>query len=842
VLISLLAVALGLGVWLGVRWTARRNVLLNRFRFMVEHASQEVWLTRMDGRMVYANPAACASLGYSLAEISKLHLADVDPDGKELFYAIQDTIKCRTLAPFNTTHLTRDGRRIPKQVAAAYLNVAGEEFVCGFARDITEHLEAERVLNQEREKLRFILDLAPIGIWMQDGTGKMSFVNKAFCDAMGVEESRFLAVPHYAELIPEGFRNQCLASDVKALASSGVSDNQQQLPFVDGRVHDLRVIKSVKRDEQGKVVALVGLSLDNTEELAQQRALRDSEIKFHTMLDWTYDVEYWRCMDGQFHYLTPSVERVTGYLPAAFLDRPELMREIVHADDRELWDRYMQILQSSLIGAAVQEFDARIVHRDGREIWVCFTCRAVFDSEGNSLGQRVTVRDISARKVAEEQIRHLAYFDPLTNLPNRRLLMDRLGHALAASQRSQEYGALMILDLDHFKALNDTRGHDIGDQLLVEVARRMQASVRVQDTVARLGGDEYVVVLENLGQDEQAAAHQAETVAEKVREALAQHYHLPGVEQEYHSAASIGLTLFGGVANAAMNSPSAADNALKQADVALYQAKDSGRNIVRFFNPDMQAVIDARTSMESALRRALLKGDLHLYYQPQVDQHGRLIGAEALLRWLPLDAEPIQPTHFIPLAESTGLILPIGKWVLDTALVELKSWETQPDKAALRLSVNVSARQFHQTDFVSQICDSLARSGANPARLKLELTESAVLSNVEESIHRMHELRRMGITFALDDFGTGYSSLAYLKRLPLDQVKIDQSFVQDLSHDANDAAIVRAILAMSHSLSLHVIAEGVETEAQRAFLIENGCTDFQGFLFGKPLPMHRWER
>jgi diguanylate cyclase (GGDEF)-like protein/PAS domain S-box-containing protein len=835
ILIAVLLLAVGFR--LGMRRALGHDAGLKRFRFMVENASQEVWLAHLDGRLAYANPAACASLGYSQSEIVGMHMADVDPEGAKRFADLVESIRRQALPPFVTRHRRRDGQTLPKQVSAAYLEVDGEAYICGFAQDISERQQAEQVLREEREKLRFILDLAPIGIWMQDGTGQMSFVNKAFCESMGIPESAFLAVPHYAELIPADFRNQCLASDVKALASGGVSDNVQQLPFVDGRIHDLRVIKSVKRDAEGKPLALIGLSLDITEERAQQQALRASEVKFHTMLDWTHDVEYWLDPDGSFQYLTPSVERLTGYPPSAFIESPELINRIVHAGDKALWDAHRQFFHASGASAAVRELDLRIVRQDGKTLWVAHTCRQVFDADGNNLGLRVTLRDINARKVAEEQVRSLAYFDPLTRLPNRRLLMDRLGHALVAAQRSREYGALMILDLDHFKALNDTRGHDIGDLLLIEVAQRMQAGVRQEDTVARLGGDEYVVVLEGLGTNEAAAAQQAEAVAEKVRAALADPYRLVGLEQEHHSAASIGLTLFGGDIAAGQS----ADSILKQADVALYQAKDAGRNAVRFFNPAMQAAIDAHAAMESALRRGLNQGELQLYYQPQVNQHGALIGAEALLRWLPPDREPVPPARFIPLAEATGLILPIGKWVFDTAFAELKTWESQPGKSGLRLAVNVSARQFHQSDFVRVICDSLARSGADPTRLKLELTESAVLANVDESIHRMHELRRMGITFSLDDFGTGYSSLAYLKRLPLDQVKIDQSFVRDLSHDPNDAAIVRAILAMSHSLSLDVIAEGVETEAQRSFLIDNGCTDFQGYLFGKPLPMQQWE-
>ena len=444
------------------------------------------------------------------------------------------------------------------------------------------------------------------------------------------------------------------------------------------------------------------------------------------------------------------------------------------------------------------------------------------------------VRDIIERKQTEEAIRNLAYFDALTRLPNRRLLMDRLNHALSASHRSREFGALLILDLDHFKTLNDTQGHDVGDQLLLEVAQRLTSSVRQQDTVCRLGGDEFVVLLETLGQDEQHAAHQAETIAEKLRFALNQPYSLNINEAKFQGTTSIGLTLFDG-------QDDSADVLLKQADVALYQAKGAGRNLVRFFNPAMQAAIDSRTEMEAALRQALDKGELQLYYQPQVDQDDQLIGAEALLRWFPANRPMTSPADFIPLAEETGLILTIGKWVLDTACAQLKAWESDPRTQSLLMSVNVSARQFHQPDFVTTVQNSMVSSGINPARLKLELTESVVLENVDAVVDRMQQLNALGVTFCLDDFGTGYSSLSYLKRLPLDQVKIDQSFIRDVTVDPNDAAIVRAIMAMSRSLGLQVIAEGVETQAQRDFLLQNACTAFQGFLFCEPIPINEWD-
>lgn len=470
----------------------------------------------------------------------------------------------------------------------------------------------------------------------------------------------------------------------------------------------------------------------------------------------------------------------------------------------------------------------------GIRIWVSMTCSPLRDADNRRQGGIAIVEDITDRKRSEQEIRSLAYFDPLTHLPNRRLLMDRLGHALIASNRTRDYGALMILDLDHFKSLNDTQGHDIGDRLLVEVAKRLDDCLSQADTVARLGGDEYVVMLEGLGQAERPAAGQAEMVAEKIRADLNRPYILGGSEAEYFSTTSIGLTLFCG-------QDDSSEILLKQADVALYQAKDAGRNAIRFFSPAMQSAIEFRTALEADMRRGLDRQEFRLYYQPQVDQAGRLIGAEALIRWHSPSRGLVSPTQFIPLAEETGLILVLGQWVLDTACAQLRQWQLDPRTRDLQLSVNVSARQFHQLDFVEQVHRSLVASGAEPGGLKLELTETVLLDNVAMVISRMQQLDSMGVGFSLDDFGTGYSSLSYLKRLPLDQIKIDQSFIRDVTQDPNDDAIVRAILAMSRSLGLQVIAEGVETKEQRDFLFENGCMAYQGYFFGKPMPIEEWD-
>lgn len=436
--------------------------------------------------------------------------------------------------------------------------------------------------------------------------------------------------------------------------------------------------------------------------------------------------------------------------------------------------------------------------------------------------------DISARKEAEAQIHQMAFYDTLTRLPNRRLLMDRLVQAFAVSARNGQFGALMFLDLDNFKTLNDTKGHDIGDMLLLEVAKRLTGCVRDGDTVARLGGDEFIVILASLNANPADAATQAELVAEKIRDALSQPYKLK--QHVHHSTPSIGIALFRG-------HQENAENLLKYADTAMYQAKTAGRNTIRFYDPAMQAAIESRAELEDELRQAIELRQFFVHYQVQVDSRQHAVGAEVLLRWNNPERGLVSPAQFIPLAEETGLIVPIGLWVLQEACLQLKRWQHEKLTCDLSLAVNVSAKQFRQRDFVSQVQRILVESGAKPSLLKLELTESTVLENVEDTIAKMRELKLMGVSFAMDDFGTGYSSLQYLKKLPLDQIKIDQSFVRDLATDPNDAAIVQTIIAMSQAMGLRVIAEGVETEAQRNFLDQHGCHSFQGYLFGKPMPL-----
>ncbi|MGZ5051035.1 MAG: putative bifunctional diguanylate cyclase/phosphodiesterase [Methylobacter sp.] len=440
--------------------------------------------------------------------------------------------------------------------------------------------------------------------------------------------------------------------------------------------------------------------------------------------------------------------------------------------------------------------------------------------------------DISERRSSEEEIKQLAYYDPLTSLPNRRLMLDRLQQALASSVRSEKYGALLFIDLDNFKSLNDNLGHDMGDILLQQVAQRLISCVREGDTVSRQGGDEFVIMLEELSKDAEEAAAKAKITGEKVLASLNKTYRLNN--HEYQTTPSIGITLF-------LDHKDEINTLLKRADIAMYEAKASGRNTLRFFDQDMQEAVSARAAMEADLRFALAKKQFRLYFQRQTHHNGEIIGAEMLLRWEHPEHGSVPPQDFIPLAEEIGLIIPIGQWALETACAQLKRWESNAQTRNLQLAVNVSARQFHQPDFAKKMCELLNQSAAKANRLKLEFAENLVFDDIDDTIAKMKILKGLGVGFSIDDFGTGYSSLTCLAKLPFDQLKIDQSFVRNIGVKPTDTVIVQTIIGMANNLGMDIIAEGVETDEQRAFLELHGCHSYQGDLIGKSMPLEEFE-
>ncbi|HSV34134.1 MAG TPA: EAL domain-containing protein [Ramlibacter sp.] len=525
-------------------------------------------------------------------------------------------------------------------------------------------------------------------------------------------------------------------------------------------------------------------------------------------------------------FVNEAFERRTGYSPEEVLGRTPRLLQGPGTQRREL-DRIRRAME--------QWQPARVdlinYKKGGEPFWVDLEVSPVWDAARKLTHWVAVGRDITERKTAEEKIQYLAFYDPLTKLPNRQLLLDRLHRALSDRDRPRE-GALMFIDLDNFKVLNDTLGHQKGDQLLQQVAERLRSCVARGDTVARLGGDEFVILLENNGQKPLEPASGARAVSDRILAKLGEPYVLSGYL--HHSTCSIGVTLFG-------RAPWSVSELLKQADLAMYQAKNAGRNAVRFFDPEMQAVVTANAALATDLRQAWREGQFLIDYQPQVGADGRMTGVEALLRWRHPQRDMVPPAHFIPTAEETSLIVPIGRWVLEQACAQIAAWADHPERTHLSIAVNVSVRQFRDPDFVDEVMTAIANSKIAPHKLKLELTESLLADGIEVTVAKMGSLKAMGVTLSLDDFGMGYSSLSYLKRLPLDQLKIDREFVKDILTDSNDAAIARTIIGLAQSLGLGVMAEGVETPEQRAFLAQQGCYEYQGYLFCKPLPIEELE-
>ncbi len=685
--------------------------------------------------------------------------------------------------------------------------------------DITQRCAAEHQLKQSEAAFRSLVESSPDNIIRYDRECRAVYVNRMLAESTRLEPQMLLGrtpsgacfegandLLHY-----EAALRQVIATGEPREIEIQVRDRQDQ-----ARIHHMRI--AAERDEQG-VVGALAFGRDITDIIRAEVELRIAAIAFESLEAITITDAEQRIIK-----VNRSFCRITGYTAEEALGKTpgQLLKSGRHDPMfyTEMWRclTYEKHWQGEIWN-----------RRKNGEIypeWLNIT--AVSDSSGRVCNYVAAFSDISLHKKAEAEIHTLAFYDPLTALPNRRLLLDRLEHTMASSARNKRHGAVLILDLDRFKELNDTKGHNIGDLLLIEVAGRLQACVRADDTVARLGGDEFVVILVDLGPNPRQAAAQAEVIAEKMRSAINRPFSLQS--SEYHTSPSIGICLFG-------TQEISIDELLKRADTAMYQAKRSGRNAIRFFDPATHAAMEARIALDSDLRRALPNEQLLLYFQPQIEGSGRVLGAEALLRWRHPKQGMVSPLTFISLAEDTGLIVPIGQWVLETACRQLKAWEQDPVSRYWSLAVNVSAHQFRQDNFVEHVLSVVAETGIDPSLLKLELTESLVLEHVDDTIVKMQALKAAGVCFSLDDFGTGYSSLAYLSRLPLDQVKIDQSFVRNIGVTGADEVIVQTILGMAENLGLEAIAEGVETEEQLDFLRRNGCVYYQGYLFGRPIPI-----
>jgi len=679
------------------------------------------------------------------------------------------------------------------------------------------HLE----LRERESQLNTLFRTIPDVVWVKDMGGRYTRCNPPFERLFGVDQREVVGKTDY-DFAPREMAERYRAGDLRAIETGEIQSEEFETLAANSDARLYEVLKSPLRDDTGETIGVVGIARDVSERRKSDEQLRVAATAFEAqegivILD--ADKRILR-VNHAFVEMTGHVaDEVVGKTPRQIARDPRAGELLSTIADRVARDGFWR-----------GELPAQRCSGEFFPTWT--TVATVRGAVGETTHYVVTMTDVTERKRAEKEIVNLAYYDRLTGLPNRRLLRDRLEQALAGSARNGRHGALLFIDLDNFKLVNDTSGHEVGDQLLVEVARRLEARLGAAGGAARVGGDEFVALIEDLSENPHEAAALAKKTGETILAALNAPYELPsGVR---HSSPSIGVAMFTGRGDTC-------EEVLKQADIAMYEAKAAGRNALRFFDPDMQATLSARAEAEAALRLAIRERRFILHYQPQVDCDGEWIGAEALVRWAHPERGLVAPGEFIPLAEETGLIAPIGRWVLETACERLKAWAGDRRRRDLHLSVNVSARQFSQPDFVEQTAATLRATGAPAERLVIELTESAMLDDVAGAADKMNALKALGVGFAVDDFGTGYSSLAYLTRLPLDQIKIDRSFVRNLPGSANDAAVAHTIITLAESLGLAVIAEGVETEAQRRFLERHGCPSFQGFLFGKPMPIDVFE-
>ncbi len=795
-------------------------VLLNKVPAMVAY-----WDHDLINR--YANDAYARRFGLTPDQLLGMHVRELI--GEEWYQRELPTIEAVLRGEsqkFERTLPASKGDAMRHSLTELTPDIVNDE-VCGFTvhvSDITLLKGTYEELEGNTRYLKAILDNLFAYVALLDVNGAVLEVNKAPLDRAGFRREDVIGQYFYDApwwTYQSDVRTRIMQSIERA--RQGYSDRFDIVAKMGDEFQSLDFMISPVLDDQGNVIALIPTAVDVSYRKQVEADLRIAATAF----------------DSKAGILVTNADRKILRANRAFLDAMGYTHEEIIGKDPRVFksDKHTPDFYAGMWRSINEtgSWEGEIWDRckDGRLIFRWLNITAIANEDGVVTHYVSTQTDITARKIAEEAVEHLAFYDPLTDLPNRRLLSDRLQQAQASFARTGKEGAILFIDLDNFKALNDTQGHDVGDLLLVQVAKRLKACVREGDTVARLGGDEYVVVLEDLDEDPVEAATQAKAVGKKILQALNKPYVLVG--HEYRNTPSIGVTL--------LDDPQQSiEDILKQADIAMYQAKKSGRNTLQFFDPRMQEAINTRVAVEKELLSAIERSEFELHYQAQVDANGKILGAEALIRWNHPRQGIVAPDKFIPLAEETGLIWPIGAWVFEAACAQLKAWQQHETARDLVLAVNVSVKQLQHEDFVQLVTSIVERFQINPYRLKLELTESMLVENVEETIAKIEELRALGIRFSLDDFGTGYSSLQYLKKIPLDQLKIDQSFVRGIETDRHDRDIVRTVIAIAQSMDLDVIAEGVETEGQLHVLMDRGCNSYQGYLFGKPLPIAQFEQ
>lgn len=809
-----------------------------RFRATFEQAAVGILHTSFEGRILRSNQRFAAIVGYSQEEVTGLYFQQITPpEDMDSALAVLDRLATGAVESetWEKRYIRKDGSFTwVRMTASIQRNGEGRPLhFIAFVEDINDRKRAEARLEdataalrrtEERYRTAFQTSIDTIGISrMEDGL--YIDVNDAFLHVFGY--SREEVVGHTAPELHIWADLEDRQRWIEVLRRDSVCMNMEA-PLLRKGGERIWGRISASIIELDGVPCVLTVSRDITEEKAAKErlteavaALRLSEERYRTAFQTSIDaININRLNDGMYIDCNQAFLDIVGYTREDVIGKTSIDLDIwANPRDRRTM---IELLRQ---GSGCRGFEAQFRKKSGEVFWGQMSASAM-EIDGVPCVLTIT-RDLSSAKAAESAIRSLAYYDPLTGLPNRRLLMERMPSMLGGSIRSGSNAALLMIDLNSFKTLNDTLGHPTGDLLLQEAARRIASCCQGAGEAYRLGSDEFVVLLEGVSDVDGQAMASAEQDGEKILATLGQPYVLDG--REFLLGACIGIALLGGANRSA-------DEILQQADIALHQAKAAGRNSIRFFSPALQAAVNSRAALEESLRQAIKTEQFQLYYQPQMEQ-GRVIGAEALIRWNHPERGVVPPNEFIPLAEETRMILPLGDWVLEAACRQIAAWAGNNETAHLCVAVNISALQFRQPEFVQLVLATLERTGANPKNLKLELTESILVENIEEVIARMAELRQHGLCFSLDDFGTGYSSLAYLKRLPLDELKIDRAFVHDMLVDATSGAIAQTIISLGRAMGLSVMAEGVETEEQRGFLAALGCHAFQGYLFSRPLPL-----
>jgi diguanylate cyclase (GGDEF)-like protein/PAS domain S-box-containing protein len=804
---------------------AALRLLSRRLYNVLESMTDAFYMLDHEWRFTYLNEEAARLLQRPRAELLGRNIWQAFPEARGTRFEVEyrQAVELQRPSAFEELY-------VPLNTWKELRIFPSKEGLAVYCTDVSERKRLQETERQNAERFKIVANTTTDIIWDWDPVADHIWWSEGIHSIFGYDAEQFDAgIGAWSRRLHPDEREQVVAGLFTALRSPQPEwSDEYRFMRADGSYADVRDRGIFIRNSDGAATRVIGAMVDITKqkqaEADRARVEARNQVQA-SLLDKAQDAISVTGIDARVHYWNKGAERLFGWSAEEVLGKTKAELGIV--EQQEFDTAYPILLQQGV-------WSGEIVKRrkDGGNLTVESHLTLVRDDAGRPQSVLYIQTDVTQRKQAEQEIEDLAFFDPLTGLPNRRLLLDRLRHAVAACKRNRQTGALLFIDLDSFKSLNDTLGHDQGDVLLQQVAQRLRAGVpRSSDTVARHGGDEFVIVLEDFsGQPEQIARH-AETVAEKIQASFEAPFPLD--HHQHHASASIGVALFN-------EDIGDVDELLKRADLAMYQAKTAGRNAIRFFDPEMQTVINTRVQLEADLRQGLQRHEFRLHYQSQTDGDGHTIGAEALVRWQHPRRRMVLPAMFIPLAEETGLILPLGQWVLETACRQLVAWSRVPQTSHLTVAVNVSAYQFRQPDFVEQVLQVIERTGADPYKLKLELTESLLVADVERTVEKMKSLKAKGISFALDDFGTGYSSLSYLKRLPLDQLKIDKSFVRDVLTDPSDAAIARTVLVLGHTLGLEVIAEGVETLSQRDFLARNGCRAYQGYLFSHPVPAEQF--